>query len=98
MKLQSFTSCRFISFGLRVCVAPSRTSNVSLHSLLSRRFEAGAVAVATRGAAMEDDGLETVAEVTRVLVAEQGGGGGGAGLSVRFSFRKLMDRCRDRNT
>lgn len=88
------TSCRFISFGLRDCVAPSRTSNVSLQSLLSRRLEAGAVAVETRVAVMEDDELETVAEITRVFIIEEEGGGGAA-LSVRLSLRKLMERCRE---
>lgn len=69
------TSCRFISFGLRGCVAPSRTSNVSLQSLLSRRLAAGAVAVETRAAVMEEEGLETVAEMTRVFAVQEEGGG-----------------------
>ena len=96
-----FTSCRFISLGLRVCIAPSLTSNVSLHSLLSRRFDVSAVAVETRDAFIEDEGLETVAEITRVFIVEEeegGGGGGGAALSCRFSLRKLMERCRDTET
>ncbi|TNN42544.1 hypothetical protein EYF80_047259 [Liparis tanakae] len=70
------------------CVAPSRTSNVSLHSLLSRRLAAGTVAVETRVAVMDEDGLETVAEITRLFVVEEeeeeegGGGRGGASLSA----------------
>lgn len=71
-------SCRLISFGLRGCVAPSRTSNVSLQSLLSRRLAAGAVAVETRVAGMVEEVLETVAEITRVFTVdeeEEGGGG-----------------------
>lgn len=45
---------------------------------------------------MEDEGLETVAEMMRVFIAEEEGGrGGGAALSVRLSLRKLMERCRD---
>ena len=98
----SLTSCRFISFGLRGCVAHSRTSNVSLHSLLSRRLAAGAVAVGPRVAVTEEEGTESVAEMTRVFIVEEeeeggggGGGGGGAALSVRLSLRKLMERCSD---
>ena len=95
----SLTSCRLISLGLSV--APSRTSNVSLHSLLSRRLAAGAVAVGPRVAVTEEEGTESVAEKTRVFIVEEevggggGGGGGGAALSVRLSLRKLMERCRD---
>lgn len=79
----SLTSCRFISFGLRGCVAPSRTSNVSLQSLLSRRLAAGAVAVETRVAVTdeEEEGLETVAEITRVFIVEEERGGWAA-LSI----------------
>lgn len=92
-----FTSCRFISLGLRGCAAPSRTSNVSLHSLLSRRLEAEAAAVETLGAVIEDEGFESVAEITRVFVVEEEeGGGGGAALSARPSLRRLMVRCRTR--
>lgn len=89
----SLTSCRLISFGLRGCVAPRWTSNVSLQSLLSRRLVAGAVAVETRVAVMEEEGLETFAEITRVFV-EEDEGGGLAALSVWLSLRKLIERCR----
>lgn len=50
-------------------------SNVSLHSLLSRHLAVGAVAAKTRDAVMEDEGLETVAEMTRVFIVEEEGGG-----------------------
>lgn len=69
------TSCRFISLGLRGCVAPRQISNVSLHSLLSRHLAVGAVAAETRDAVMEDEGLETVAEMTRVFIVEEEEGG-----------------------
>lgn len=72
------TSCRLISLGLSGCVAPSLTSKVSLHSLLSRRLPAEAAPVETRGAVTAEHGWETVAEQTRVFMAEEGGGGGEA--------------------
>lgn len=71
-------------------------SNVSLHSLLSRRFEAGAVAVEIRGALAQHEGLESVAETTRVVIIVEEEGGGAA-RPARFSLRKLMERCRDKD-
>lgn len=80
----SLTSCRLISFGLSVCIVPSRTSKVSLQSLLSRRLAAGTVAVETRVIVLDEPGFESVVERTRVFIMEEeeGGGGGGAALSV----------------
>lgn len=70
-------------------------SNVSLHSLLSRRLAAGLAAAAARDAVCEDEGLETVAEMTRVFIVEEEGGGWGWG-SGWLTLRKLMERCGNR--
>lgn len=72
------TSWRLISLGLRGCDAPSLTSKVSLHSLLSRRLPAEVAPVEGRGAVTAEHGLETVAEMTRIFTAEEDGGGGEA--------------------
>lgn len=63
--------------------------------MLSRRLAAGAVAVETRVAVMEEEGFENVAEMTRVFTVEEEGGGGAA-ISGWFTLRKLMERCGDR--
>lgn len=70
-------------------------SKVSLHSLLSRRLAAGLAAAEARDAVWDDEGLETVAEMTRVFMVEEEGGGWGA-ASGWFTLRKLMERCGDR--
>lgn len=62
-------------------MAPSLTSKVSLHSLLSRRLPAEADPVEARGAVTAEQGWETVAEVTCVFTAEEDGGGGGEAAS-----------------
>lgn len=67
-------------------------SNVSLHSLLSRRLAAGFAAAPARDAVCEDEGLETVAEMTRVFIVDEEGGAWG-GASGWLTLRKLMERC-----
>lgn len=69
-------------------------SNVSLHSRLSRRLAAGFAAAAARGAVWDDEGLETVAEMTRVFIADEEGGSWRV-ASGWLTLRKLMERCRD---
>lgn len=76
--ISPLTSWRLISLGLRGCVAPSLTSKVSLHSLLSRRLPVEAAPTEARGAVTVEHGLETVAEMTRVFTAEEDRGGGEA--------------------
>lgn len=69
-------------------------SKVSHHSLLSRRLAAVLAAGETRDPVWEDEGLETVAEMTRVLGADEKGGGW-EGASGWLTLRKLMERCGD---